>query len=404
MLDCACQRTVDERGRKPMRKATKARFDTLPTATGGIARAAYAQAINARLDVSAASCARGIECPAGQGSPRRIGVGNQIKFLNLAADALPDEFLGIRLAQGLDLRELGLLYYVQASSDTLGDALRRAARYSYVTHNEGVRLRYRERNGISIAFEYVGVARLGDRHQIEFFVTTLVRICRHLTGHHLLPSGIKLMHRRVEMPSELRALFGCDVAIRQRCRRGCIPGIDRAHAPRQRGSVPQHAAGEILRRSAFESSHEVECLAIECRERHGPAVAAWSGARCRDCPATRCQPADAGAPACIRRPDICRSSRWPAIRPRQALFAGIGLADVQSRVAARLSGNQRIQSRIQAMDRQDTGQMRLSRTCQSAAAAVLEGSLRPPIRKPYALGQNILFLLRTPPGLGFCQQ
>ena len=74
--------------------------------------------------------ARGIECPPGQGSPRRIGVGNQIKFLNLAADELQDEFLGIRLAQGLDLRELGLLYYVQASSDTLGDALRRAARYS----------------------------------------------------------------------------------------------------------------------------------------------------------------------------------------------------------------------------------------------------------------------------------
>ena len=196
-----------------MRKATKARFDTLPTATGGIARAAYAQAINARLDVAPLLARAGLNVQQAKDPRARIGVGNQIKFLNLAADALQDEFLGIRLAQGLDLRELGLLYYVQASSDTLGDALRRAARYSYVTHNEGVRLRYRERNGISIAFEYVGVARLGDRHQIEFFVTTLVRICRHLTGHHLLPSGIKLMHRRVEMPSELRALFGCDVAF-----------------------------------------------------------------------------------------------------------------------------------------------------------------------------------------------
>ena len=57
----------------------------------------------------------------------------------MVADELRDEFLGLHLAQKVDLRELGLLYYVLASSETLGDALRRAARYSTI-QNEGVRI------------------------------------------------------------------------------------------------------------------------------------------------------------------------------------------------------------------------------------------------------------------------
>ena len=66
-------------------------------------------------------------------------VKNQIKFLNLVAKELPDPFLGIHLAESIELREMGFVYYVIASSETLGDALRRLARYSGIT-NEGVRI------------------------------------------------------------------------------------------------------------------------------------------------------------------------------------------------------------------------------------------------------------------------
>ena len=67
----------------------------------------------------------------------RIAVRRQIRFLNLVADALHDELLGFHLAQSPDLRELGLLYYVAASSDEMGDALKRIARYSSIS-NEAV--------------------------------------------------------------------------------------------------------------------------------------------------------------------------------------------------------------------------------------------------------------------------
>jgi AraC-like DNA-binding protein len=189
------------------------RFSSIPTATGGIARAAYARGVEVGLDIEPLLEKSGLSVRQAKNSHFRIAVKNQIKFLNLVADAIPDEFLGVHLAECVDLRELGLLYYVLASSTTLGDALKRFSRYSAI-HNEGVQITYRESNNkLSMIFEHVGVARVNDRHQIEFFVVTLLRLCRQLTGRHLSPMAIKLIHRRRQLPAKLKSLFGCNVAF-----------------------------------------------------------------------------------------------------------------------------------------------------------------------------------------------
>ena len=140
----------------------------------------------------------------------RLSVQSQIRLLDLAADALRDNWLGFHLAQKFDLREVGLLHYVMASSHVLGDAFRRAVRYS-TTINEGIVLTYRETRGVSILFEYSAVARHLDRHQIEFWVTALVRSCRQLTGRRLSPQRVQLTHRRHEDRSELDAFLGVNV-------------------------------------------------------------------------------------------------------------------------------------------------------------------------------------------------
>jgi AraC-like DNA-binding protein len=141
----------------------------------------------------------------------RIPVKSQIKFLNAVASALPDDLLGVHLAQSVDLRELGLLYYVVASSESLGDALMRVARYSAI-QNEGMRIACRHRRQmISIRFDYVGVTRVGDRHQIEFFATILLRLCRAITGRRLSAERVRFSHRRGSVPVELAKLFACDI-------------------------------------------------------------------------------------------------------------------------------------------------------------------------------------------------
>jgi len=88
-------------------------------------------------------------------SEERLSVQSQIKFLGEAAIALKDDCLGFTLAREHDPREIGLLYYVMASSQTLGDALKRVARYSQIT-NEALVVRYREGNGLIISLIYSG--------------------------------------------------------------------------------------------------------------------------------------------------------------------------------------------------------------------------------------------------------
>ena len=132
-----------------MRK--NARFSSLPTASGAIARAAYALAMHARLDVRPLLKSSNLIPQQIKNSQFRIPVRNQIKFLSAVADQLPDPFLGIHIAEGIDIREAGLVYYVVASSETLGDALRRLARYSGLT-NEGLRITCHEAKDITVKF------------------------------------------------------------------------------------------------------------------------------------------------------------------------------------------------------------------------------------------------------------
>jgi AraC-like DNA-binding protein len=182
----------------------------LPSAAGVIARLAYAHAKEAGIELEpllkkAALTYHQIEDPAA-----RLRVRDQVNFLNLAADALRDDLLGFHLAQPADLRAMGALYYVLASSETMGEALRRVARYSSVV-NEGIALKYIDGKDICVTFDYVGVSRHRDRHQIEFLVTALVRVCWQLTGLRLVPSRVSLTHRRESGCSEFCAFFGCEV-------------------------------------------------------------------------------------------------------------------------------------------------------------------------------------------------
>jgi AraC-like DNA-binding protein len=138
-----------------------------------------------------------------------IKVSDQIHFLNSASVALNDSILGFHLAERFEPREIGLLHYVIASSDKLADALQRAARYSSLV-NDGIAIGVNNGQALQIAFRYVGVSRHLDRHQIEFWITTLIRMCRQLTGVRLKPPKVRMMHHR-EHNAELSGFFGDDI-------------------------------------------------------------------------------------------------------------------------------------------------------------------------------------------------
>jgi AraC-like DNA-binding protein len=186
------------------------RLGTLPNASGTLTRLAYAHAKEGGIDLRPLLRQANLTPHQIKNTNLRLSVYDQITFLNLIAKALQDDLLGFHLAQSPDLRELGFLYYVSASSDSLGDALHQLARYASIA-NEGVSLRYFAGKDIGMAFRYVGVSRHLDRHQIEFFMATLVRLCRQLTGSRMVPQRVKFVHRRDGKFPELTDFFGSDV-------------------------------------------------------------------------------------------------------------------------------------------------------------------------------------------------
>jgi AraC-like DNA-binding protein len=123
----------------------------------------------------------------------RIGVINQIKFVGLVATALGDELLGFHLVDNFDPREIGLLYYVAASADTLGVALDRVERYIKI-QNDGVRFEVLKQKSIHLRLHYTGISRYTDVHQIGSMVTLMIRIGRRLTGSTLKPTVVRIIH------------------------------------------------------------------------------------------------------------------------------------------------------------------------------------------------------------------
>jgi AraC-like DNA-binding protein len=187
------------------------RLSSIPSATGGIARLACARLREFGKDAGAILAQVGATPEQVYDDSVRLEVPKQIKILDLAAEELGDEFLGFHLGRNFDLREIGLVYYVIASSERLADAIRNAERYCGVM-NDGVCLHFRQDDRTAaIALEYVNVDRHSDRHQIEFWLVTVMRICRQITDTRLAPLHLKVKHRRDAPSAEFKTFFGTEV-------------------------------------------------------------------------------------------------------------------------------------------------------------------------------------------------
>ena len=168
-------------------------------------RLAFACALEKKIDVEALLRKAGLSRTQIEDPHARISVRSQVLFLDLVAKALNDDLLGFHLAQNFDLRMIGFLYYVLASSETLGEALGRAARYSSIV-NEGFRATVREGDEIDVVLESVDVPRRLNRHQIEFWSVTFIRACREITKLRLTPNHVRFVHRR-SLPAEMSVFF-----------------------------------------------------------------------------------------------------------------------------------------------------------------------------------------------------
>lgn len=173
---------------------------------GVLTRAAYHRAKDLGVDADALLRQAGISRDFIDDRAATVGSSNQLRFVQLVADALGDDLLGLHLAEALDFREIGLIYYAAASADTLGTALRRTERYIGI-QNGGIRFTVSHGDTVRVRFHYVGLARHSDVHQIEASIALVIRILRYLTGRSLAPTRVRLMHARASRKADLEQLL-----------------------------------------------------------------------------------------------------------------------------------------------------------------------------------------------------
>jgi AraC-like DNA-binding protein len=175
-----------------------------------MARLAYAYASTAEVRLGPLLERSGLTRQQIQDRSTPLSVSDQISFVNQVAEALGDDLLGFHLARHYDLREIGWYYYVIASSENFLQALQRGARCSALV-NEGLSQRAIDGREIGLRSRHAGVTRHSDRHQIEFWTTSLVRMSRQLTGVRIVPRHIALVHLRHRGAAEFVRFLGCDI-------------------------------------------------------------------------------------------------------------------------------------------------------------------------------------------------
>ena len=187
----------------------------LPTVDASLTRLAADRLRSARIDLKPVLLRAGLTQEQISDPDNRIAMQSQVAFLNAAAEALDDDTLGLTLAAELDCRNVGLLYYVLASSDTLGTALERGSRYSRVT-NETLVLEYRKGPEPAQRLSYANIPRHTARHQVEFLIIAAIRIYRLLTGRQFVPTRVSMVHVRSKGAAAFSRILGTEVAFGSR--------------------------------------------------------------------------------------------------------------------------------------------------------------------------------------------
>jgi AraC-like DNA-binding protein len=222
---------------------------SIPTTSGIATRLACERMQAARIDMEPLLEKAGLTKRQVDDADFRLSVERQIRFLNLAASALRDEHLGFHLGQEADLRKYGLIYYAAASSETLGDTLQRVARY-VSNANESLSIKFFGGKNIRMVISYVGIARHLDRHQIECWLTVLIRTWRKLTSYPVGPSHVSLTHRRRGDFSKFAAFLGCNIEFGA--------AVDEVVFPSSMAAIPIVSADPYLNKlltAKFEEAH-----------------------------------------------------------------------------------------------------------------------------------------------------
>jgi AraC-like DNA-binding protein len=149
--------------------------------------------------------------PAGGAVQNRISAVGQCKFLDLAADALGDSAFGLHLAEKIDPRDAGVLFYVVSGGKNLDEALKLLARYLRIANEAGRIKLVRTADGVLFEGDLFGLPAHIARHNAEFALAGIVKALREVAGRNISPSRVAFAHPRNSDLREFERFFLCPV-------------------------------------------------------------------------------------------------------------------------------------------------------------------------------------------------
>jgi len=144
-----------------------------------------------------------------------LSVASQYRFLELAATEANDQLLGLHVAAEMDLRSIGILFYLTGSARTVSEALKKFARYSATTNEALVVEISRSKDEVTLAIRHVQEFDESHRQFFELLALWFVRTLHKETNRHFNPLRVTFTHARNSDLREVHRLLRCPVDFAQ---------------------------------------------------------------------------------------------------------------------------------------------------------------------------------------------
>jgi len=144
-----------------------------------------------------------------------LSVASQYRFLELAAAEANDQLLGLRVAAEMDIRAIGILFYLTEAAPTVSAALENLARYSRTTNEALVAEISRQKDEVIFAIRHL--QEFDEPHQqfFELLALWFVRTLHKETNRDFTPLRVTFTHARNADLREVHRLLRCPVDFAQ---------------------------------------------------------------------------------------------------------------------------------------------------------------------------------------------
>jgi len=144
-----------------------------------------------------------------------VSVASQYRFLELAATEANDHLLGLHVAAEMDMRAIGILFYLAGSSPTVSEALENLAHYSATT-NEALFLEiFRHKDEVILAIRHVQEFYEPHQQFFELLALWFIRTLHRQTNVDFAPLRVTFTHARDADLREVHRLLRCPVEFAQ---------------------------------------------------------------------------------------------------------------------------------------------------------------------------------------------